>query len=112
LVVRIAEVRNKREFITLLERVLDELYDPHTHLKVNTNRSSRSIPTGLDVWAEWKNGKAIITQLRRGFNAEQAGLEVGMEIVSINRKIVPYERNPEGGFRAACVGRTYRQKRR
>jgi len=38
----------------------------------------------LDVWAEWKNGKAIITQLRRGFSAEQAGLEVGMEIVSIN----------------------------
>jgi C-terminal processing protease CtpA/Prc len=81
---RITEVRNKGEFITLLERVLDELYDPHTHLKINTNRSTRLIPTGLDVWAEWKNGKAIITQLRRGFSAEQAGLEEGMEIVSIN----------------------------
>jgi C-terminal processing protease CtpA/Prc len=81
---KVAEVRNEREFVTLLERVLDELCDPHTHLKVNTNRSTRLIPTGLDVWAEWKNGKAIITQLRRGFSAEQAGLEVGMEIVSIN----------------------------
>jgi len=74
---KVAEVRNEREFVTLLERVLDELCDPHTHLKVNTNRSTRLIPTGLDVWAEWKNGKAIITQLRRGFSAEQAGLEVG-----------------------------------
>jgi len=81
---KVAEVRNEREFVTLLERVLDELCDPHTHLKVNTNRSTRLIPTGLDVWAERKNGKAIITQLRRGFSAEQAGLEVGMEIVSIN----------------------------
>lgn len=81
---RVAEVRTKTEFITLLERVLDELYDPHTHLRVNTNRSTRLVPTGLDVWAEWENGKAAITQLRKGFSAEQAGLKVGMEIVSIN----------------------------
>jgi C-terminal processing protease CtpA/Prc len=81
---QVAEVRSKSEFITLLESVLDELYDPHTHLKVNTNRSTRLIPTGLDVWAEWENGKAIITQLRRGFSAGQAGLKVGMEITSIN----------------------------
>jgi C-terminal processing protease CtpA/Prc len=81
---KVAEVKNKEAFITLLESVLDELYDPHTHLKVNTNHSTRLIPTGLDVWAEWQNGKAIITQLRRGFSAEQAGLEVGMEIISIN----------------------------
>lgn len=81
---RAAEVRNQGEFITLLESVLDELYDPHTHLKVNTNHSTRLIPTGLDVWAEWENGKAIITQLRQGFSAEQAGLKIGMEILSIN----------------------------
>lgn len=81
---RAAEVRTKREFVTLLEKVLEELYDPHTHLKVNTSRSTRLIPTGLDVWAEWENGKAIITQLRNGFSAEQAGLKVGMQILYIN----------------------------
>jgi C-terminal processing protease CtpA/Prc len=81
---KFSEVRDKTEFITLLERVLDELYDPHTHLKVNTRRSTRLIPTGLDVWAEWENGKAFITQLRQGFSAEQAGLKAGMEIISIN----------------------------
>jgi C-terminal processing protease CtpA/Prc len=81
---RVAAVTNKTDFITLLERVLDELYDPHTHLRVNTNHSTRLIPTGLDVWAEWENGKAVITQLRGGFSAEQAGLRVGMEIVAIN----------------------------
>jgi carboxyl-terminal processing protease len=68
----------------LLEKVLDELYDPHTHLRVNTMSSPRLVPTGLDLWAEWANGKATITQLRSGFSAEQAGLRVGMEIVSIN----------------------------
>ncbi len=81
---KFAKVRNKTEFVTLLERVLDELYDPHTHLRTNTNRSTRLIPTGLDIWAEWENGKAIITQLRKGFSAEQAGLKVGMEIIYIN----------------------------
>jgi C-terminal processing protease CtpA/Prc len=81
---RVAAVRNKTEFITLLESVLEELYDSHTHLKVNTNRSTRLVPTGLDVWAEWKNGEAVITQLRSGFSAQQAGLKVGMQIISIN----------------------------
>jgi Tricorn protease C1 domain len=78
---RVAEVRSKREFVTLLERVLEELYDPHTHLKVSTDRSSRLVPSGLDVWAEWENGKAIITQLRKGFSAEQAGLKVGIDYI-------------------------------
>jgi len=87
---RAARVRNKTDFIALLERVLEELYDPHTHLRVNTNHSPRLVPSGLDVWAEWANGKAIITQLRRGFSAEQAGLKVGMQIVSING--LPIER--------------------
>ena len=81
---RAGAVRTKREFVTLLERVLEELYDPHTHLKVNTASSPRLVPTGLDVWAEWKNGRAVITQLRKGFSAEQAGLKVGMEITAVN----------------------------
>ena len=77
-------VKTKSEFVTFLERVLEELYDPHTHLKVNTGSSPRLVPTGLDVWAEWKDGRAVVTQLREGFSAEQAGLKVGMEITAIN----------------------------
>jgi len=81
---KLAEVRDQSGFVTVLERVLDELYDPHTHLRVNTGRSTRLIPTGLDIWAEWQSGKAVITQVREGFGSEQAGLRVGMEITSIN----------------------------
>lgn len=81
---RAAEVRTKREFVAFLERVLEELYDNHTHLKVNTSSSPRLVPTGLDVWAEWEGGQAIVTQLRKGFSAEQAGVKVGMEITAIN----------------------------
>ena len=80
----LAEVNSRSEFVTLLERVLDELYDNHTSLNTNLNSSPRLVPTGLDVWAEWLRGRAIITQVRRRFSAEQAGLRPGMEIASIN----------------------------
>jgi len=80
----LADVKSRSDFVTLLERVLDELYDNHLSLNTNLNTSPRLVPTGLDVWAEWQDGRAVITQLRKGFSAEQVGLRIGMEIVSIN----------------------------
>src|SRR5207253_7494945 len=80
----LADVKTRSEFVSLLERVLDELYDNHTSLNTNLKTSPRLVPSGLDLWAEWRQGRAVITQLRHGFSAEQAGLKVGMEIVSIN----------------------------
>jgi C-terminal processing protease CtpA/Prc len=79
-----ARVKTRSEFVSLLERVLEELYDNHASLNTNLKTSPRLVPTGIDLWAEWSNGSAVITQTRRGFSAEQAGLKVGMEIISIN----------------------------
>jgi C-terminal processing protease CtpA/Prc len=81
---RLAEIKSRSDFVTLLERVLDELYDNHTSLNTNLATSPRLVPTGLDLWAEWSKDRPLITQLRSGFSAEQAGLRVGMEIISIN----------------------------
>ena len=78
-----AKAASPRDFVTLLERALDELYDRHTHLKVNTSHSTRLVPSGLDVWAEWQDGRAVITQLRPGFSAEQAGLRPGMRLLTV-----------------------------
>ncbi|WP_137939429.1 S41 family peptidase [Chitinivorax sp. B] len=78
------QANNTRELIGVLERTLDELYDAHTHLKANTIKSSRLVPTGLDMWAEWCDGKAVVTQLRAGFSAEQAGLYPGMVVTAMN----------------------------
>jgi C-terminal processing protease CtpA/Prc len=80
----LAQVKSRSDFVTLLERVLDELYDNHTSLNTNLPSSPRLVPTGIDLWAEWSNSRAFITQLRSGMSAEQAGLKVGMEIISIN----------------------------
>jgi C-terminal processing protease CtpA/Prc len=79
-----SQAKSRTDFIGVLERVLGELHDPHTHLNVNTQHSPRLVPTGLDVWAEWRNGQAIVTQVRTGFSAEQAGLRPGMRIISVN----------------------------
>jgi C-terminal processing protease CtpA/Prc len=81
-------VRSRNDFIALLERVLAELYDNHTSLSTNLRTSPRLVPTGLDLWAEWRKGRAVVTELRSGFSAEQAGLKVGMEIISINGLLV------------------------
>jgi carboxyl-terminal processing protease len=77
-------VKSRDEFITLLERVLDELYDPHTQLTVNLERSPRLVPSGTDLWAEWWEGRATITQVRSSSDAERAGLKHGAIVIAID----------------------------
>jgi len=81
---QVAAVQTRAEFISLMERVLEELYDPHISLNTNLPSSPRLVPTGADTWAEWQEGKAIITEVRPGSSAEQAGLRAGMQVLSIN----------------------------
>src|SRR5690348_4487893 len=52
----LARVGNRDQFVTLLEQVIDELYDPHSQLNTNTARSYRLVPSGTDLWAEWRDG--------------------------------------------------------
>ena len=77
-------VTTREEFIGLLERVLDELYDPHTQLTVNTGTSPRLVPSGTDLWAEWRGGQAVITQVRADSDAQRAGIKPNTIVVTIN----------------------------
>lgn len=76
--------KNRNELITVFENALEELYDNHFSLNTNLQSSARLVPTGLDIWAEWINGKPIVTEVRKGFSADKAGVKSGMEIISIN----------------------------
>jgi C-terminal processing protease CtpA/Prc len=82
--------KNKSELITVFENAIEELYDNHFSLNTNLQSSTRLVPTGLDIWAEWINGKPIITEVRKGFSADKTGVKIGMEIISING--IPIER--------------------
>ena len=77
-------VKTREDFVGLLERVLDELYDPHAQLNVNTATSPRLVPSGTDLWAEWRGREAIVTEVRAGSDAQRAGIQPGTIIVAIN----------------------------
>jgi C-terminal processing protease CtpA/Prc len=76
--------RSKRELVGVLERVLDNVYDAHAILRANTSHSPRLVPSGLDVWAEWRDGAALITAVRPGYDAEREGVRPGMQVLAIN----------------------------
>jgi C-terminal processing protease CtpA/Prc len=77
-------VKTLSDFVALLESMLEELYDFHTHLNTNTASSPHLVPSGTDIWAEWKKGRAIITEVRLESRAEKAGIRIGMQVISIN----------------------------
>jgi len=76
--------KTKRDYVGVLERLLDNLYDPHATLKANTAHSPRLVPSGLDLWAEWRGTNAIVTAVRPGFSAAQAGIRPGMVVTTVN----------------------------
>ncbi|MEO6632013.1 MAG: hypothetical protein ABIN13_09840, partial [Mucilaginibacter sp.] len=74
----------RNAFVGIIEKVLNELYDHHISLGTNTDLSRRLVPTGADIWAEFKNGRAIITEVRKNFGAEKVGITPGMEVIAVN----------------------------
>lgn len=85
---RASQVRSRREFLGVLEEVVRELYDSHAHVAANTATSPRLVPSGTDVWAEWRDGRAVITDVRAGSEAERAGVRAGMEVTAIGGRPV------------------------
>jgi len=96
----LAKVGNRDQFVTLLEQVIDELYDPHSQLNTNTAQSYRLVPSGTDLWAEWHDGRAVITQVRENSDAARAGVGAGMSVVTFNGK-------PIAALVDARMGRAY-----
>ena len=75
---------SREAFVGALEKMLETLTDFHLHLRTNTPRSTRLVPSGSDLWAEWRDGRAIVTQVREGHAAQAAGVRAGDEIVALH----------------------------
>jgi carboxyl-terminal processing protease len=84
LVATARDADDRESFVGVLERALGQLYDPHAHLGTHTPRSPRLVPSGAEVMASWRDGKAVVTALRQGSAAASSGLRVGDEIEAIN----------------------------
>lgn len=77
-------IKTRKQFVAILEKVFYEIYDHHASLNTNTENSQRLVPLGADIWAEYINGKAIITEVRKYYGADAVGIIAGMEVVSVN----------------------------
>lgn len=81
---RIEKITTRDQFVSILEKSLNEIYDHHAVLNTNTDSSNRLVPSGTDTWAEFVKGKPTIIELRKSFGTEACGVLPGMEIVSVN----------------------------
>jgi C-terminal processing protease CtpA/Prc len=77
-------ITSRASFAAILEKALYELYDHHAGLGSNTGNSRRLVPTATDTWAAYINGKPMITEVRKGFGTEAAGIMAGMEVAAVN----------------------------
>lgn len=81
---RSAGIKTDDQFVAFLESILNELYNGHSSLNTNLSSSNRLVPSGQDIYVEKRNGKFIITDLRKNAGAERCGLKTGMEITRFN----------------------------
>lgn len=71
------------QFVHVIEAVIGELHDHHATLGTNTPTSPQLVPTGTDIWAEMKGGRAVITEVRLDSPAAKAGMRAGDVVASI-----------------------------
>lgn len=82
-------VRTDAEFIAFLEGVINELHNGHISLNTNLSSSNRIIPSGQDVFVEKVKDKYIVTDIRKGFGADNSGIRIGDEVLLFQGKPIP-----------------------
>jgi carboxyl-terminal processing protease len=70
-------------FLGMLERLLAEFHDHHIEASVNNAASPLLVPTGAEIWAAFRDGRAIVEEVRPGSAMAKAGVQAGYEIVTI-----------------------------
>ncbi len=83
-----ADAPDRAAFINVVERVLGEPYDSHAHLGTSNARSPRLVPTDADLYAAWRDGSALIVDVRAASAAANAGLRPGMRVITIDGRPV------------------------
>lgn len=80
----VSGVSDRESFIRLLEQMLLELHNGHASLNTNLSTSNKLVPSGLDVFVEEKNGRFLVSDVRKSSGMEASGIRPGMQIVKVN----------------------------
>jgi C-terminal processing protease CtpA/Prc len=81
---RAGAARSRAEFVRVLEGALAHLRDDHTGLSEHHAGSARAVPAESDLWAEWRDGTAVITAVRAFSEADIAGLHPGHVVTHLD----------------------------
>jgi carboxyl-terminal processing protease len=73
-----------KQLLPVLERAVECLHDNHATFNTNIDSSTRLVPSDLQVWAQWQDGHAVVTQVRHASVALAAGIRRGDAIVAID----------------------------
>ena len=71
-------------FDAVLAAALGELHDFHAEVRSPVPNRWLPVPTFADIWARFEDGKAVVTAVRRGSDAERAGIRAGDVVHSVN----------------------------
>ena len=71
-------------YAAVLESALDELHDFHAEVRARNPHRWLPVPTFSDIWAKVQGEDAIIVAVRKGSDAERAGLVSGDRITQVN----------------------------
>jgi C-terminal processing protease CtpA/Prc len=77
-------VKDRTGFLRLLEKVVEEMREPHALVLTNDDHSPRLVPSGTDIWASWHGAEAVVEEVKDGSPARAAGLRPGMRVSEIN----------------------------
>ncbi len=75
--------RTPQAYAALIAAALDEVHDFHAEVRSRNPHRWLPVPTFADIWAEADDGGALVTAVRRGSDAERAGIVAGERIVAV-----------------------------
>lgn len=75
---------SSRELLPVLEQAVECLHDNHVTFNTNLAASTRLVPSGLQVWAEWQAGRAVVVQVRHASAAWRSGIRRGDVVEAID----------------------------
>ena len=78
----VEKAETKASFDTVLAAALSELHDFHAEVRSSVPDRWLPVPTFTDMWAEFKGSQAIVIAVRRGSDAERAGVAVGDRVTA------------------------------